>query len=302
MTLVLVAGATGAVGSSVVRLVQERRLHVRAFVRDPQRAASVLGSDVELAVGDFADPHSLATAMKGVDRVFLACANHPQQFEYEANAIDAAAAGGVERIVKLSAVGAEIGSPLEFWDTQGRIEERLDASGIPAVVLRPTTYMTGVLATAETVSQLGKLFVPGGEERVAMIDPRDVAGVAAVAVDSDGFEGRTLTLTGPEALTYGEIARHLSTVLGRPVEYIDVPDDQARSNLLAVGLPDWLVTNLITLFGLIRQGVMSETTGTVQAVTGRPPRRFVEFATEFASAFQTGATVARRPTVVAVDT
>jgi uncharacterized protein YbjT (DUF2867 family) len=285
MTLVLVTGATGTVGSSVVRLVRERGMQVRAFVREPRRAASALGSDVDLAVGDLADPSSVATAMKGVDRLFLACANHPRQFEYEANAIDAAAASGVERIVKLSAVGAEIGSPLEFWDTQGRIEQHLSSSGIPAVVVRPTTYMTGVLAAAGTVSRLGKLFVPAGGARISMIDPRDVADVAAVAIGSLGWE-RTLTVTGPEALTYGEIAGHLAAVLGRPVEYVDVPDDQARSNLLAAGLSDWLATNLVTLFALVRQGAMSETTATVQAMTGRPPRTFLQFATDFAGAFR----------------
>ena len=286
MTLVLVTGATGTVGSSVVRLVQDRGMHVRAFVRDPHRAASSLGDDVDLAVGDFADRHSVATAMKDVDQVFLACANHPQQFEYEANAIDAAAASGVERIVKLSAVGAEIGSPLEFWDTQGRIEQHLSESAIPAVVVRPTTYMTGVFAAADSVAQTGKLFVPAGQARIAMVHPRDVAEVVAITVGSGDWEGRTLTLTGPEALTYGEIAGHLSALLGRPVEYVDVSDDQARSNLLAAGLPGWLVTNLIMLFGLIRQGAMSETTHTVQAVTGRRPSGFFQFATEFFGAFR----------------
>lgn len=292
MTLVLVTGATGTVGRSVAGLVQERGMHVRAFVRDAQRAASVLGSDVDLAVGDLGDPSSVAAAMKDVDRMFLACANHPRQFEFEVNAIDAAAANGIEGIVKLSAVGAEIGSPLEFWDTQGRIEQHLSGSGIPAVVIRPTTYMTGVLAAADTVSQLGKLFVPAGQAPIAMIHPRDVADVAAVAVDSGSWDARTLTLTGPEALTYTMIADHLSAVLGRPVEYVDVPDDQARSNLLAAGLPDWLVTNLVTLFGLIREGVMSEPTDTVSAVTGRPARSFLQFATEFADAFSTSGTAA----------
>lgn len=286
MTLVLVTGATGSVGSSVLRLVEQRGLRVRALVRDPDRAASALGGDVDLAVGDFSDPPSVARAMKDVQRVFLACANHPRQFEYEVNAIDAAAASGVERIVKLSAVGAEIGSPLEFWDTHGRIEQHLVSSGIPAVTIRPTTYMTGVLAAADTVSRLGKLFVPAGRARIAMIHPVDVAEVAAVALDSRTWEGRTLTLTGPEALTYQEIARHLATVLGRPVEYVDVPDHEARRGLLAAGLPEWLVTNLVILFGLIREGVMGEATDSVRSLTGTPARTFLEFATEFAGAFR----------------
>lgn len=286
MTRVLITGATGTVGSSVVRLVRGRGTDVRAFVRDPQRAAAVLGDDVELAVGDFADAQSLAAAMEGIDRVFLSCANHPRQVEYEANAIDTAAGGGVERIVKLSAVGAEIGSPLEFWDAQGRIEQHLAGAGIPATVLRPTTYMTGVLAAAGSVAQLGKLFVPAGQARIAMIDPRDVAEVAAVALVAEGPDAQVLTLTGPEPLTYGQVAHQLSAAIGRPVDYVDVPDEEARSQLVAAGLPAWLVANLITLFRLVREGRMSETTDTVLTVTGRAPRHFAQFATDFADAFQ----------------
>ena len=287
MTTILVTGATGTVGSALIGELVAREADVRAFVRDADKAAAVLGAEIEVCVGDFADSESLTRAMRGVDRVFLACANHPRQVEYEANALDAAKAKEVERVVKLSALGAEIGSPLDFWDAQGRIEVPLAQSRVAAVLLRPTTYMTGVLAAAATIADLGMLFVPAGQARVAMIDPRDVAAVAAVALTTEGHEGSTWTLTGPEALTYGDVASRLSTLLGRRVEYVDVPDEQARAGLLQAGMPDWLASNLVTLFALIRQGVMTETTDTVFAVTGRPPRTFDEFAQDALPAFAT---------------
>jgi nucleoside-diphosphate-sugar epimerase len=112
MQRVLVTGATGNVGSRVVRELLERGVPVRAFVRDPGKAAAQLGDHVEPAVGDFGDPGSMKAALDGVDGVFLACSNQPRQVEYETRVIDAAREMGVRRIVKLSARGAEIGSPV----------------------------------------------------------------------------------------------------------------------------------------------------------------------------------------------
>lgn len=286
MSAVLVTGATGTVGSAVTRELAARGVDVRAFVRDAGRAATMLGPDVELVAGDFGEPASLTEAMKGVDRLFLACPNHPLQAAYECSVIDAAAEAGVDRVVKLSAYGAEAGSPLAVWDAHGRIERHLAASGAAAVVLRPAMYMTGVLAGAETVKAMGMLFVPAGDARVAMIDPADVAAAAAVALAADRFEPATWTLTGPEALTYGEVAGRLAALLGRTVTYVDVPDDQALGGMLQAGLPEWLASNLVTLFGLVRQGVMAETTGTFQEVTGRAPRTFAAFAGDVLPAFR----------------
>jgi uncharacterized protein YbjT (DUF2867 family) len=116
MQKILVPGATGNVGSRMVQEVREIGVPVRAFVRDPAKAAAMLGDDVELAVGDFDDPGSIQAALDGVDGVFLACSNQPRQVEYEKRVIDAAEEMGVRRIVKLSALGAEIGSPVAFWD------------------------------------------------------------------------------------------------------------------------------------------------------------------------------------------
>jgi uncharacterized protein YbjT (DUF2867 family) len=99
-------------------------------------------------------------ALEGVEGVFLACANDPLQVEHETGVIDAAAGAGVRRIVKLSALGAEVGSPVAFWDWHGRIEEHLRATGIPAVVLRPTFFMTNLLGSAEGIRHEDVLFAP----------------------------------------------------------------------------------------------------------------------------------------------
>ena len=285
MTTVLVTGATGTVGSAVVSELGERGATVRAFVRDPGKAAAILGEDVELAVGDLGDPESVRRALDGVDRVFLACANVPGQIGYESNAIDAAAQADVERIVKLSANGAEIGSPLSFWDWHGRIEEHLARCGVAAVVLRPSNYMTNLLASADAIAHTGKLFAPAGGARIAMIDPRDVAAVAAVVLTEDGHDGQVHVLTGPEALGYDEVAAALSDATGRPIEFVDFPEKAARQGMLEAGVPEFVADFLVRLFGALRAGAHALPTDTVREMTGGNPRELKDFARERADAF-----------------
>ena len=286
MSSILVTGGTGAIGTEVVRALAERRVAVRALARDPARAVARLGDGAEIVRGDFADRTSIERALDGVQRVFLCCPNHPRQADYEAAVIDAAAAAGVDRIVKISANGASVGSLLEFWDVQGRLERHLQESGVPAVVLEPSLYMSLLLASAEAIRFTGKLFAPAGDAKITMIDPRDVAAVAVVALTTDGHEGRSYVLTGPEAVTFGHVARELSAVAGRPVEYVDISDQAALDGMLRSGMPEWVAERLVVLFGLLRRGVMSTPTDVVRVLTGREPRSVADFVRDHAVAFQ----------------
>ena len=287
MKKVLVTGATGNVGSWVVRELQARDVSVRAFVRDSDGAAGKLGDGVELASGDFSDAASVRRALEGVEGVFLACDNNPRQVEYETGVIDAAAAAGVRRIVKLSAFGTEIGSPLAFWDWHGRIEKHLRAAGIPpAVVLRPSFNMANLLGAAEQVRHEGALVAPAEGARIAMIHPRDVAAVAAVALSTDGHEGQTYVLTGPEAITYEQVAEELSAVAGRHIQFVAVPDEMARQTLVRAGMPEFAAEQIVALFGILRQGAYEQITDTVRTMTGRDSRTFAEFARDHAGLFR----------------
>ena len=285
MTKVLVTGATGNVGSRVVRELQERGVPVRAFVRDPGKASAMLGAGVELAPGDFGDPESIRAALDGVEGVFLACANQPRQVEYETGVIDAAQAAGVQRIVKLSALGAEIGSPVAFWDWHARIEEHLRASGVPYVVLRPTFNAANLLASAEAIGHPGTRIAPAADARVPLIHPGGVGAVASVTLVGDGHERETYTLTGPEAITFDQVAGHLSEAAGREIEFLNVPDEAARQGMIEQGLPEFVAKQIVAVFGVLRQGAQERTTDTVRALTAREPRGFAEFARDHARWF-----------------
>jgi len=194
--------------------------------------------------------------------------------------IDAAAKSGVRRVVKLSTVGARVGSPLAFWDHHGRAEERLRASALPMTILQSSFYMTNLLASADQVREQGALFAPAAGARLALTHPDDVADVAVVALTAEPHDSRLLMVTGSQSLTYEQIAEELSRATGRPVSFVAVPDDAAHSAFLASGMPPWFAQQLITLFGLLRQGAAAETTDVVRDITGHEPRTLRQFAHE----------------------
>ena len=204
--MILVTGATGIAGSQVVRALVRQGQDVRAFVRDPDKARGLFGDAADLARGDFAEPRSLRTALDGVEALFLSGADDPRRVAWETSAIDAAAEAGVRRIVKLSSIVAQPGAPVAFWDWHGRIEQHLTNSPVPAVILRSSFFMSNLLAAAESVALDGKLCAPAGNARIAMIDPRDVGAAAAAVLTSEGHDGRSYALTGPEAVTYTQVA------------------------------------------------------------------------------------------------
>lgn len=283
---ILVTGATGQVGAHLVRALAEKGVPQRAFVRNPERAAHVLGPDVELAVGDFADPASIARAMDGVDRVFLACGNAPGQIEYECAVIDEAASAGVSRIVKLSGPRAEVDSALIFERWHGEIERYLVRSGLPRVVLRPRSYMTNLLAYAETVRQAGQVFATAGPAAITYVDVYDVAAVAAVVLVEEGHEGRIYEPSGPEAITHDQIATDIGAAIGSRVSYVDVHEEVARQAMLAEGMPEAVTEFILGFFASVRTGSLAQPTDAVRTLTGREPRTFGQFARDHVALFR----------------
>lgn len=283
--MIVVTGATGNAGSEVVRALTARGSRVRAFVRDPGKARHKLGENVELAVGDLADASSVRAAFEGADAVLLSCADDPRRVGWETAAIDAAVAAGVRRIVKLSALTAEPGSPVAFWDWHGQVEQHLRASGTDWVILRASWYMSNLLASAAQVAAEARLYAPAGEARIAMIDPRDVGAAAAAVLSSPGHEGQTYLLTGPRAITFAQVAAGLSAATASRVEFVDIPDDAAYQAMIHDGMPGFVADQIVKVFAWLRQGAFAHVSPAVETLTGRAPRDFASFARDHAQLF-----------------
>jgi uncharacterized protein YbjT (DUF2867 family) len=199
--------------------------------------------------------------------------------------VGAAKAAGVKRIVYLSQFHAASDSPLRFLRYHAAIEEALKRSGMQFVNLRPNLYMQGLLMIGKTIATEGKFFAPAGDAKVSVIDVRDIADVAVAALTEDDHDGKTYDLTGPEALTHAEMAAQLSDALGKPVAFVDVPEQGFREGLRKIGMPDWQADGLVEDFAHYRRGEAEEISSAIDQVTGRQPRSFREFASDYKEAF-----------------
>ncbi len=277
--MIIVIGGTGTVGSALLPRLVARRVPVTALVRTGP-AEPVPG--VRYVVGDAGDPASLRAALTGVDQVFLAMGNGPRQRGLELGVVDAAARAGVEHLVKLSAPAADTVAVARI---HREVERAVVAAGLEHTFLRPYAFHQNLLRLAPMIGHTGMFTGTTGDHPLNMVDARDVADVAAVALTSRSTRGQALVLTGPEAISYPEVA-DLLTALGRPTRYLDLPPDRMRSELDRMGQPGWLVEHLLEIQALTR--THRETpTPTVRAVTGHEPRRLVDFLGEHLLAFTT---------------
>lgn len=285
--MILVTGATGKVGQEVVRQLASSNIPLRAFVRDPLRASHIRLPGVQIAVGDLAKPETLDTAMDGVDRVFLLSAPDPDQVNLQSNAIDSARRMGARHVVKVSVAGGpDSGTQIGRW--HWTTETQLKESGLEFTLLRPTSYMQQLFLFAPAIAATGSFQLAMGAGAVAVVDTRDVAAVAVCALTQSGHENRIYDLTGPEALTFEEMALELSHATGKKITYVHVPPEYARKQLLQMGQPRWLVEDMIVLSASFREGYGAAVSPAVRDVTNRAPRSFSEFARDYAPVFREG--------------
>ncbi|MEV6492417.1 NAD(P)H-binding protein [Actinoplanes sp. NPDC051633] len=280
--MILVTGATGTVGRELVRLLAREGEPVRAMTRYPAKAALPAGVDV--VAGDFDRPGTLAGAAAGIEAVFLLDAPGPWIPRHDRAMLAAARAAGVARVVKLSTLGTgELTSTVGSWHLPG--ERDLRAGGTGWTVLRPSAFASNVLNWAPRVRAGEPIPNPNGYGTQGVIDPRDIAEVAARALTSDAYLGQVLTLTGPELLSVPDVAARLGEILGRTIATVDVPLDAYRQGLLDRGLDPVFVESAVSGSKLIADGGYARLTGDVAQVLGRPPRTFAAWAYDHRGSF-----------------
>ncbi|MBI3448812.1 MAG: SDR family oxidoreductase [Acidobacteria bacterium] len=285
--MILITGATGNTGMEVVRQVTARGGRVRALVRSPEKAVTVTGGGgIETAAGDLDNPESLARALAGVEKVFLLSTADPRQVELQGNLVVAAKKAGVKHIVKMSALGAAMNSPVSFGRWHAQTENQIEKSGMAFTHLRPHFFMQNTLMFAASVAKDGTIYAPMGDGKISLVDTRDIAAVAAVVLTSPGHEGKAYDVTGSEALSFSDLAAKIGAATGRSVKYVDVPPAAARQAMLALGMKDWMADAMLALYAIFAAGHAAAIADSVPRITGRPARSYDQFAKDFAHVFK----------------
>jgi len=266
--IVLVVGGTGELGSEVVRVLTARGVDVRAMARHPQRSAD--DNLPTIVRADLADPATLAPAFAGAQRVFLISSPTRDQLRLETNAIVAAERAGVEHVVKVSNLPI-VGLDSGLHGTHRALERRLAKSAVASTILQPS-FFASVLRRQVALISRGRLVLPTGGGRIAWIDPRDIAAVAAAVLAEPAPHADVFRLTGPEALTADDLVRRVELNVGREIALVQPDLTKWRADLLAGGMDPWLVESTVHLYEAVANGALGDVSADVERVLGRPAR------------------------------
>ena len=278
----LITGATGDVGSKVVNHLLQRGHRPRVFVRNAEKAQALFGDRVDIFVGDLGEPASLRSALEGVDELFLVNSG-PQIPVLDELAAKAARAAGVRHLVKLSSMDVQHGLAIGARHELG--EAAIRASGISFTFVQPTGFMSNLLAWAKSIKTEGIVRASTGEGRRAFIHSEDIAAVATAALTMPEYDGDSLPITGPEALTFAEARARIASAIGKGLRFQPISDQEAGQRYSVVSGSVAETEAHVSLWRAIREGRLATVTDNVERILGRKPIQLDQWAIENAAAF-----------------
>ncbi len=272
--LTLVVGASGVVGSEIVKQLQAKGVPVRTT----SSKAAGNKNGVETAKVNLLTGEGLSSAFEGVERAFfLSPSGYADQYKNLSPLIQEAKRRGLKKVVLMTAMGANAveTSPMR------RAEIELEKSGLTYNIIRPNWFLQNFHTFwIHGIKAQGKILVPAGEAKVSFIDTRDIAAVAAELLTTSKFDNQALDLTGGEAVDHGQVAKALSQVSGKTIGYQSVDPAPFKQGLLAAGLPEDYSDFLLMIFGFLREGYSARVTDSVQAVLNRKPLTVAQYAAD----------------------
>ncbi|WP_345764041.1 SDR family oxidoreductase [Diaminobutyricibacter sp. McL0608] len=278
MTIV-VTGATGKLGRLVIDNLLARGVdaaEIRAAGRNAEKLETLAGLGISTVVIDFEDPSTLAPAFTGADVLLLVSGSEVgKRMPQHTNAVDAAIAAGVGRIVYTSAPHADT-TELALAPEHKATEELIRASGIPFTILRNNWYTENYVGPLEQARQTGTVVAAVGDGRIASATRNDYADAAAVVLSTPGHEGKIYELGGDSAWSFDELAEAISAIIGSDVAYTPLEDEEYLRILVSAGLDEGTAGFVVALDQGIRNGALADVTGDLSGLIGRPTTSLVD--------------------------
>jgi uncharacterized protein YbjT (DUF2867 family) len=285
----LITGAAGQNGRAVVGEFIRRGKSVRALVRDSRRAGDLVGRPgVEIVEGDMLRPQTLARALDGVGRALMISSADATMLEAQCAFIDAARSAGVRHVIKFSGGESGIGfdaHKFRYTRLHQQIERFLEGAGLAWTHLRPSQFMQVYLREARSIATRGVLELAAGQISLSPVDVLDLAQIAFHLLTTDGYEGQSVPVTGPQALTMTEIAATISKVIGKPISYVAVTPEEKRAAMINAGVPDDLAQDLYDQAVERLKHPESRVSLHAHEAFGVRPTTFAEFAARHAESF-----------------
>lgn len=292
---ILITGATGTVGSEVIRQllsVTAKKDIIKAGGRSIENVKRVINSDrVEAVQIDYKKPETIKSALRDVDKVFLLTHWQSDLVEVESNLLrEIKDAENIKHIVKSSVIRADSDPGITGSRLHRQVENIIEGSGITYTFLCANFFMQSFIDfIPQKMKEQGTFYLSAGDGKVSFVDVRDVAAVAIQALtnNNDGkHNGRAYNITGPEAISFGQAARILSKQIGKKIAYVNISDEDARNGMKDAGLDEWTINFFIELYRVMRLGYLSQVSPVVEEITGRRAISFSQFAKDYAEAFR----------------
>lgn len=280
----LITGAAGQLGQRVISHLLDAHAVAPARIvtatRNPEKLSSLASKGVKVRKADFEDVASLAAAFAGVDRVLListdAIDRPGRRLSQHKAAIEAAKNAGVKHVVYTSMPNPE-DSLITFAPDHLGTEQALTSSGLGWTILRNSWYMENLFMSLPSVLASGKWFTSTGNGKVAHVSRDDCARAAAAVLASKGIANARYDITGPQKHTVAQIAAQVSEVSGKPIEVIQVSDEQLTEGTQAAGLPELVATLLTSFDANTRAGKVDLVSNAVEQLTGKAPQTLRDF-------------------------
>ena len=283
--MILLTGATGNIGTELVKLLVASGVPLRVVSRDEKKVAQ-LDSRIERIIGDLHEVSVVERALPGIDKLFMIPVLLDPDHEADRLMINEARRAEVGHIVLVSSGAVRLGAKNPIGALHREKEVFIEETGIPWTFLRPGGFMSNALRFwADTIKSQAKVFNPIGDGKTAPISPYDIAAVAAVALTNTGHEGKLYDLSGPELLSTPDQVRILSKVVGKPIQCVDIPIEVAAERMRSTGVPEPLVESLSHLWMLVRKNEYPFQTNEVEHLTGKPAQTFETWCHKHRSAF-----------------
>ena len=277
--MILITGASGKTGTTILNALAKVQAKVRCLVRSAEQA-DLLNKrfGVEPVIGDLTDPAALEKAVNGVSSIYYICPNvSPFEVETGEVLLHLAKQYGVRHFVYHSVLHPQIEAMPHHWQKM-RMEERIFASNLPFTILQPCAYMQNILANWKSITENGTYPVPyRTAARISIVDLEDVAAVVARVLTEQTHAGSVYELAGPEPLSQAEVATILSEKMGRSVQAVEVDRGEWERNARKSGLGDTQVTTLLKMFEYYDQNGLIGNPNVLNHLLRRPATTFEQF-------------------------
>ena len=299
MDTILVTGATGTVGSEVVKQLASSsssssidKKIIRAGVYSLNKVDKLKQyKTVEIVNMDYYKSETITNSLQNIDKLFWLTPLAPNTTQISSNLVKEAQKNDIKHIVKLSVMGADIEPATTITRLHRQEEKIIEESGIPYTFLRPVGFMQNFINFfGQTIKNQNAFYLPAGDGKVSFVDVRDIAAVAVKTLvandDNNQHIGKAYGITGDELLTYKQAAEILSKEVGKKINYVNISDEEARKAMKGIGMENWLIDGMMELYNIIRDGHAAQITNTVEQIVGKKPVSFSQFAKEYAEFFR----------------